>query len=67
MVRDEEVEVVVAHHEHATLRVGDAYQKIDADHTRTDVQVAYWPSIFQTDAASGATAQLQELSPLPRT
>jgi aminoglycoside phosphotransferase (APT) family kinase protein len=35
-----EVEVVVAHHECATLRVGDVVLKIDADQTRTDVEVA---------------------------
>jgi aminoglycoside phosphotransferase (APT) family kinase protein len=34
-----EVEVVVAHHERATLRVGNAFLKIDADQTRTDVEV----------------------------
>jgi Ser/Thr protein kinase RdoA (MazF antagonist) len=34
-----EVEVVVAHHERATLRVGDVFLKIDADQTRTDVEV----------------------------
>src|SRR5712671_5159536 len=35
----EEVEIVVAHHERATLRVGDVFLKIDADQTRTDVEV----------------------------
>src|SRR5687768_2674268 len=35
----EEVEVVVAHSERATLRVGDVFLKIDADQTRTDVEV----------------------------
>ncbi len=35
----EEVEVVVAHHECATLRIGDVFLKIDADQTRTDVEV----------------------------
>jgi Phosphotransferase enzyme family len=34
-----EVEVVVAHHERATLRVGDVFLKIDADQARTDVEV----------------------------
>jgi len=34
-----EVEVVVAHHECATLRVGDVFLKIDADQARTDVEV----------------------------
>src|SRR5438445_13486226 len=36
----EEVEVVVAHQERATLRVGDVYLKIDTDQTRIDVEVA---------------------------
>lgn len=35
----DEVNVVVAHHECATLRVGDMYLKIDADQTRTDIEV----------------------------
>jgi len=35
----EEVEVVVAHHERATLRVGDVFLKIDTDQKRTDVEV----------------------------
>src|SRR5258708_2785717 len=35
----EEVEVVVAHHERATLRVGDVFLKIDADQRNTDVEV----------------------------
>jgi starvation-inducible outer membrane lipoprotein len=34
-----EVEVVVAHHDCATLRVGGVFLKIDADQTRTDVEV----------------------------
>lgn len=33
------VEVVVAHNERATLRVGDVFVKIDSDQTRTDVEV----------------------------
>src|SRR3954449_3328680 len=36
----EVVEVVVAHEERATLRVGDIFLKIDADQTRTDAEVA---------------------------
>jgi Ser/Thr protein kinase RdoA (MazF antagonist) len=39
MAAVEEVEVVVAHSERATLRVGDVFLKIDADQTRTDVEV----------------------------
>jgi Phosphotransferase enzyme family len=35
----EEVEVVVAHHERATLRVGAVFLKIDGDQRRTDVEV----------------------------
>ncbi|GGS89415.1 aminoglycoside phosphotransferase [Nonomuraea spiralis] len=35
----EELEVVVAHNERATLRVGDVFLKIDTDQTRTDVEV----------------------------
>jgi len=35
----EKVEVVVAHNERATLRVGDVFLKIDADQTRIDVEV----------------------------
>ena len=38
----DEVEVVVAHSERATLRVGDVFLKIDADQTRTDVEVKRW-------------------------
>ncbi|HET7015744.1 MAG TPA: phosphotransferase [Streptosporangiaceae bacterium] len=35
----EEVEVVIAHHDCATLRVGGVFLKIDADQTRTDREV----------------------------
>jgi aminoglycoside phosphotransferase (APT) family kinase protein len=35
----DEVEVVAAHHECATLRVGDVFLKIDADQARTAVEV----------------------------
>src|SRR6476646_3094934 len=35
----QEVEVVVAHSERATLRVGDVFLKVDADQARTDVEV----------------------------
>jgi aminoglycoside phosphotransferase (APT) family kinase protein len=35
----EEFEVVVAHYERATLRVGEVFLKIDADQTRADVEV----------------------------
>ena len=40
MISDvDEVKVVVAHSERATLRVGDVFLKIDADQTRLDVEV----------------------------
>jgi aminoglycoside phosphotransferase len=40
MIADvEEVEVVVAHQERATLRVGAMFLKVDADQTRTDREV----------------------------
>jgi len=35
-----EVEVVVAHSERATLRVGDVFLKVDADPARTEREVA---------------------------
>jgi aminoglycoside phosphotransferase (APT) family kinase protein len=35
----EEIEVVVAHHERATVRVGDVFLKIDADQSRTDREI----------------------------
>ncbi|MFI8908309.1 phosphotransferase family protein [Streptomyces albidoflavus] len=35
----DEVEVIVAHSERATLRVGDMYLKVDADRARVDVEV----------------------------
>jgi aminoglycoside phosphotransferase (APT) family kinase protein len=41
MIADEvEVDVVVAHSERATLRVGDVFLKVDSDQARTDVEVA---------------------------
>ncbi|WP_323099224.1 aminoglycoside phosphotransferase family protein [Intrasporangium sp. YIM S08009] len=38
-VSADQVEVVVAHHERATLRVGQVFLKVDADRARTDVEV----------------------------
>jgi aminoglycoside phosphotransferase (APT) family kinase protein len=35
----QEVQVVVAHSQRATLRVGDVFLKVDADQARTDVEV----------------------------
>ena len=34
-----EVEIVVAHNERATLRVGDVFLKVDSDQTLTDIEV----------------------------
>jgi aminoglycoside phosphotransferase len=39
MTSVDEVEVVVAHHERATLRVGDVFLKIDGDQAARDVEV----------------------------
>jgi aminoglycoside phosphotransferase len=39
MANVEEVEVVVAHSERATLRVGDVFLKVDTDQARIDVEV----------------------------
>jgi aminoglycoside phosphotransferase (APT) family kinase protein len=39
MAAVEDVQVVVAHNERVTLRVGDVFLKIDADQARTDVEV----------------------------
>ncbi|MCO5996008.1 phosphotransferase family protein [Actinoallomurus rhizosphaericola] len=39
LVAVDEVEVVVAHSERATLRVGDVFLKVDADQARIDVEV----------------------------
>jgi len=39
MAAVEEVEIVVAHSERATLRVGDVFLKIDTDQARVDVEV----------------------------
>jgi aminoglycoside phosphotransferase len=35
----EEIEVIVAHQERATLRVGDVFLKIDTDQARTDIEI----------------------------
>ena len=75
-----EVEVVVAHAERATLRVGDVFLKIDSDQTRIDVEVAatamvpvptpeiLWrkPSVLALAAVPGtALGRLAEPSPAP--
>jgi len=40
MAHVEPVEVIAAHHERVTVRVGDVFLKIDSDQRRTDVEVA---------------------------
>lgn len=39
MMAGVKVEVLVAHKERATLRVGDVFLKVDADQSRADVEV----------------------------
>ena len=73
----EEVQVVVAHSERVTLRVGDVFLKVDADQTRIDVEVdamtrvpvptpeVLWrqPSVLAITAVPGtALGRLQEPS-----
>jgi hypothetical protein len=72
----EEVEVVVADHERATIRVGNVFLKIDTDQTRTDVEVeSPRPAVDRvaggvgrgrcrrTDAARRATAAMARSEP----
>lgn len=78
----DEVKVVVAHHESATLRVGDVFLKVDADQARTDIEVeamalapvptpeVLWrkPPVLAIAAVPGATlGRLGEPSPAPPT
>ena len=63
----QKVEVVVAHHERVTVRVGDVFLKIDADQARTDLEVEAmtmapvptpevlwrWPSVLALAALPG--------------
>ena len=42
-----EVEIVVAHSERVTLRVGDVFLKIDGDQTRLDVGAEAMATILQ--------------------
>ena len=48
----EQVEVVVAHHECATLRVGGVFLKIDANQGRTDVEIETMATVTTTEATS---------------
>jgi hypothetical protein len=68
----ETVEVVVAHHECATLRVGDVFLKIDADQARTDVEVEAMamapiptPEVLWRKPPVLALAALPGTAPLP--
>ena len=77
----EEVEVVVAHQEHATVRVGDVFLKIDADQTRTDVEIeamavapiptprVLWhsPPVLALAALARAGTRRDRFAPRPRT
>ena len=59
------IEIVVAHGDRATLRLGDAFLKIDADHTRADVEVEEWPS-RRSRPPSPVAATLDELLAVDR-
>ena len=68
----QEVEVVVAHLERATLRVGDVFLKIDADQTRTDAEVEAMarapiptPEVLWRKPPVLALAALPGTAPLP--
>src|SRR3954466_4659585 len=62
----EEVKVVVAHDERATLRVGDVFLKIDADQTRIDVEVeAMAMAPIPTPAVLGRQPPVLALAALP--
>jgi aminoglycoside phosphotransferase (APT) family kinase protein len=64
----EEVEVVVAHHERATLRVGEVFLKIDADQTRTDVEIgAMAMAPIPTPEVLGRKPPVVALAALPGT
>jgi aminoglycoside phosphotransferase len=64
----EEVEVVVAHHERATLRVGGVFLKIDADQTRSDVEVeAMRRAPFRTPEVLWRKPPVLALAALPGT
>ena len=64
----EDVEVVVAHAERATLRVGDVFLKIDGDQARTDVEVeAMALAPVPTPAVLWRTPPVLALAALPGT
>jgi hypothetical protein len=63
-----EFEVVFAHNERATLRVGDVFLKIDADQTRTDVEaMAMAMAPIPTPAVLWRTPPVLALAALPGT
>ena len=62
----EQVEIVVAHNERATLRVGDIFLKIDADQSRTDVELeAMELAPIPTPAVLWRNPPVLALAPLP--
>ncbi len=64
----EQVKVVIAHDERATVRVGDVFLKIDADQTRTDVEVeAMARAPIPTPEVLGRQPPLLALAALPGT
>src|ERR1700722_4653879 len=63
-----EVEVVVAHNERATLRVGDVFLKIDADQRNTDVEIeAMAMAPVPTPGVRGRKPPVLALAALPGT
>jgi aminoglycoside phosphotransferase (APT) family kinase protein len=64
----EEIEVVVAHAERATLRVGEVFLKIDADQTRAEVEVeAMRAAPIPTPEVLWRKPPVLALAPLPGT
>ena len=62
----EQVEIVVAHNERATIRVGDIFLKIDADQSRTDVELeAMELAPIPTPAVLWRNPPVLALAPLP--
>src|SRR5258708_9087795 len=64
----EQVEVVVAHNERATLRVGEVFLKIAGDQTRTDVEAeAMAMARIPTPEVLGRKPSARALAALPGT
>ncbi|MDI9901716.1 hypothetical protein QM716_17820 [Rhodococcus sp. IEGM 1409] len=53
-----EVEVVVAHNECATVRVGEVFLKSDADQSKTDVEVEALELLMEEDSSGGGEARV---------